>query len=207
MLDLGANVGGYTSAMLELKGIIHAFEACPKLAVGMRERFKNEPRVTVFQQGVSDHIYTETGLTVFNAWTLGKAGQPNKRHVSPGAIELVGAEPFDVEFTTVDAHVHGAMPVDFIKLDVDGYELRALKGAEKTIMQFRPNILIELGHIVEDIGDSNTELLAFIYHHLRYRLYDQEGQEMVFVEAPRWFPFSTTKDFAMIPYERSIEPK
>lgn len=209
MLDVGANVGGYTNTMLEHKGIIHAFEPCPALAAGMKERFKNEPRVLVYQYGVSNRIYREDNLTVYEAWTLGKAGEPNKRGTSLGALEMVGNTPFAVDFITIDAHLANRMvcrlaSVDFMKVDTDGHDYRVLQGALETIRQFRPNILIELGYLVEDVGDSNTEMLWFIFHILKYRIYDQEGRECKLEDAPRWFPHNTTRDYAMVPAEREL---
>lgn len=44
----------------------------------------------------------------------------------------------------------GMTRVDYIKLDIEGSELRALQGAEKTIRTFRPKLAIALYHKKED---------------------------------------------------------
>jgi FkbM family methyltransferase len=41
--------------------------------------------------------------------------------------------------------------LDFIKLDIEGYELQALQGAEQTIKKFRPKLAISLYHKYEDL--------------------------------------------------------
>ena len=43
--------------------------------------------------------------------------------------------------------------VDFIKMDIEGHELAALRGAEKTIRRFRPRLAISLYHRWEDYID------------------------------------------------------
>jgi len=40
--------------------------------------------------------------------------------------------------------------VDFVKMDVEGAELKVLKGAEKTIRRFRPKLAIALYHRIDD---------------------------------------------------------
>ena len=40
--------------------------------------------------------------------------------------------------------------IDFIKMDVEGAELRALRGAEQTIRTFRPKLAVSLYHKRDD---------------------------------------------------------
>jgi FkbM family methyltransferase len=57
-----------------------------------------------------------------------------------------------VQTTTIDDFVkeEGLQRVDFIKMDIEGAELRALRGAEQTIRLFRPKLAIFLCHNWED---------------------------------------------------------
>ena len=56
----------------------------------------------------------------------------------------------EVEVTTVDRLLDGT-PVDFIKLDVEGAEAAALRGAEQTLSRCRPALLISAYHRSEDL--------------------------------------------------------
>ncbi|MGE7090248.1 FkbM family methyltransferase [Lysinibacillus sp. NPDC048646] len=72
--------------------------------------------------------------------------------VNPGYTILdKGAEK--VKVTTIDEFVleNGLQSVDLIKLDIEGSELDALKGAYQSIRRFRPRLQICLYHKPEDL--------------------------------------------------------
>lgn len=52
--------------------------------------------------------------------------------------------------------------VDFLKLDLEGYELYALKGAEQTIHDQRPAILVEQNGLCERYGYTNYDLANWL---------------------------------------------
>ena len=57
-----------------------------------------------------------------------------------------------IEVDTIDNIVAGN-PVTFIKMDVEGVELQALKGAEQTIRQYKPILAISIYHKERDLID------------------------------------------------------
>ena len=65
--------------------------------------------------------------------------------------------------------------VDFIKIDVQGFELEVLKGAYKTLREYSPIICIE--EILPDLKDSET--YNFLIE-LNYQLVDRIGKELIF---------------------------
>ena len=105
-----------------------------------------------------------------------------------------------VALTTLDAVVAalGLSRVDFIKADVEGWELRLLHGGADTLRRFRPRLMLEL---VEDhlarAGDRLDDAFAFL-EKLGYAAFELvPGGELVPVAARR------DGDFWFIPREDS----
>jgi FkbM family methyltransferase len=87
------------------------------------------------------HNVNESNVVRFNAALSDKAGSCGL-HIVPentGAHWMEGSG--DTPVATIDGLNLGAC--DLIALDIEGAELLALKGAENTIRQYRPTLIIE----------------------------------------------------------------
>ena len=59
-------------------------------------------------------------------------------------------------------------PITFIKMDIEGAELNALKGAERIIKEYKPRLAICIYHKPEDVQEIPTLLLDYVPN---YKLY------------------------------------
>jgi FkbM family methyltransferase len=75
-----------------------------------------------------------------------------------------------VDITTIDKFVKANKigRVDFIKMDIEGAELSALKGAQETLKKFKPKLAICVYHKGEDIIEIPEYLISIIPE---YKLY------------------------------------
>jgi FkbM family methyltransferase len=67
-----------------------------------------------------------------------------------------------VQIVPLDKLVNGSQ-VDFVRMDVEGYEMNVLKGMERILKENRPRLFIEVHRDkLKDYGSSQTELLEYL---------------------------------------------
>lgn len=137
--DIGANVGYFLLYYItppRQPGIVHAFEPNPAALKTVQSLFVGHPRVRVHPVG------------------LGRADQVLEMNVVPGdtAIgsltrDLPNAKRIQIQVRNGDAYrrAHALELPDFIKMDVEGFEVEAFRGLVETIALKRPVILFEHG--------------------------------------------------------------
>lgn len=68
---------------------------------------------------------------------------------------------------------------DVIKIDVEGFELRVLKGAAETLKKFKPILIIEIfPFFLTKNGDSLDDIMTFL-HQVDYRKITRIGDDQV----------------------------
>jgi len=75
-----------------------------------------------------------------------------------------GEKKYDAKFVTLDNWIgeQKISAVDFIKIDVEGYEYPVLEGALNTLRSFRPVVMFELNELTLTLSDrSEDEYLRF----------------------------------------------
>lgn len=84
----------------------------------------------------------------------------------------------NIPVTSLDTTVDGK--VTFIKLDIEGAEYEALRGAERLIRQYKPKLAISIYHKLEDIWELPQLILSFCSDYIFYlRHYSLSSEETV----------------------------
>jgi len=137
-LDIGAYRGGVVRDMLRYapNGQHSAFEPVPAQAQYLRENF---PQVIVHAVALSDTTGTAQFHHVVSRPTY--SGLRAVRYPSPNEQVAV----IEVSVGRLDDLVPADMPVDFIKIDVEGAEYHVLRGGLATIKRRQPIIVFEHG--------------------------------------------------------------
>jgi FkbM family methyltransferase len=136
-VDVGANHGVYTWSLMLCGAITHAVEPNPALAGRIRSAAL--PRVTVHETAVGD----VAGSADLYIPLRQKRGRSRRNDPSATLLDQSGdGLRIPVKVSTLDSLQ--LAPVAFMKIDVEGYEEKALRGGWDTIVRDRPALLIEL---------------------------------------------------------------
>lgn len=160
VLDIGANAGYYALPLARLvgdAGRVIAFEPTPWALSKLEEnlRLNDMTNVYVERLAISDERAIRAitaGEAAFRAsWRLD--GSTNR--------SLTG----DASFMTLDEYAdeHRLPRIAFAKVDVDGYELRVIRGAQRTLARHRPSLLLEIGkYTMAELGDDPLDLARML---------------------------------------------
>jgi hypothetical protein len=85
-----------------------------------------------------------------------------------------------VPVTTVDGTVRalGLERLDFVKMDIEGSEVAALRGAAETLRRFRPRLLVET-HTVNGVATTEAVVESLKSHGYRTRVEVRGGAPVV----------------------------
>lgn len=165
-IDCGAHKGAvlkdFVNASPDATHI--AIEPMPDFAAGLRRDF---PTVTVHEVALSDHN-GEAQFTIVEGDLGSSSLEAEQAHVSADAR----TRKIDVKVVELDTLLAGDEgPFGLLKIDVEGTELAALRGARKLLARDHPTVLFE--HLATTPGTA--DLHAF-FTDLGYRIYDMLGE-------------------------------
>lgn len=142
---------------------VHAFEPVSYLYEISKENFilnKNLGETVINEYGLSDRV----GEALINVDSIRSA-------IVDGEKENAGTEK--IETTTIDRYAEekGISRLDFVLLDVEGYEFRVLKGMENLLKKGQPGDLIfEFSPSIKN-GASEADLISGFLRQFGYDLY------------------------------------
>ncbi len=174
IIDIGANIGETSLAFSKLTGEggkVFSFEPDPQTFIRLTEHLGiNECiNVTAINKGL--------GKTTGELFL--EEGQNNSggNRISPNQINS-GKK---IEITTLDHFltITNLEKIDFIKIDVEGYEYNVLLGAEASISKYRPVLFIEcVDDFLRDQGAS-AEMLTSFLEKQKYTLLNAENESII----------------------------
>lgn len=164
VLDIGANIGFYSIYLAEQTGVggkVFCFEPDAVNFKHLQKETKSYKQIELFQKAVA----TENGkLTLYTSDLL----NIDHRTYEPESY----SGKYDVEKIAIDNFIQNKFKVDFIKMDIQGFEMDALKGMTATLKantdlimltEFWPYGLLQAGSSAVEVFDFFTELEFKVY--------------------------------------------
>lgn len=197
VLDIGANVGAHAMILAELTGktgMVYAFEPTDWAYQKMvRNLFLNpQLKVMPIHAALTDPNGSPIPETISSSWDL--------------TLPLREANPLDAGYArstsgcsqySLDQWVQntGIEKVNVIKLDVDGFETRVLRGAVETLRKFKPRIICEWApHHFQNPKEPFQEMIHILVR-VGYEFYSLDGKKITesAEEIERAIPFGVLK--------------
>jgi FkbM family methyltransferase len=172
VLDIGANIGqsSYTFRKIFPNAQIHAFEPNPLIFEILRKNLKKS-KIQIYNLGLGQanstgkiYIpeYKKVLFTGLGSCTKEQAENYLKRNIINFNALKFSIFIQEIEIKTGDS-LH--FKPDFIKIDVEGFELGVLRGLMDTIKKYRPIVLVECSNSHYEV---NKLFNIYSYHNLEY---------------------------------------
>ena len=180
-LDIGANIGSVSLPLAKLfnNALIYSIEptnyAFNKLYKNLSINKNLKKQILINQLFVSDK---KDPKKVWSSWNFNK--NKNKHHKHKGNLKSIKAN----SRVSLDdfIKINEIKRVDFIKLDVDGYEMDFFKSGKKFFKKNKPVIFIELApYLYPEFGYSCFDLIKFIKK-IGYNFFDENLKKVTDIE-------------------------
>lgn len=157
-VDLGANIGIFSllaAKSIRAGGHVFAFDASPTEFAKLQKTvaWNHLDNLTAENLAVGDGSETEVEIFESVNWNGANSrigyGRVDDEEYTAQKVRCVSLDDYFANKTERP---------DFMKIDVDGYETRALRGAKRILDECRPVILIEMMWIAE-FSNSSPEMI------------------------------------------------
>lgn len=151
--DIGALMGYYTvfASVVCTEGEIHSFEMDPRFVQAIeRSLARNNNEATVVRRAISN----SSGQTVSYAGDVGLTAIASDESQTNG----------DAKTLALDDYVDGNTPPDVMKMDIEGFEYQALRGAEGMLERGYPETMFLEVHppMIRNYGNSVADILDLL---------------------------------------------
>jgi FkbM family methyltransferase len=172
VLDIGANIGqsSYTFRKIFPNAEIHAFEPNPLIFEVLRKNLKKS-KIQVYNFGLgqvnsTSKIYIPEYKNVLFTG-LGSCSQKQAENYLKRNIINFNSSKFSIFIQEIMIKTGDSLNFipDFIKIDVEGFEVGVLRGLMDTIKKHRPIVLVECSNSYYEV---NKLFNICSYHNLEY---------------------------------------
>ncbi len=177
---MGANIGYQTLefALIANKGgKVYAWEPHPSNYLALRTNLEQnglDSGVVTFNNAVGDDIYTIcfTSLVDHEQSVKGYFNNGDIRLPVNSKDTTCNSVKNEISVSTMRVDTVDVDRLDLIKIDVQGYEQKALNSALATILKFKPAIIIEFEELqMKRLKYGTVDIVNFIKNSMNYEVF------------------------------------
>ena len=165
-IDIGACIGDFTKELAKITTHrVYAFEPSPSNFKILRENTKDLSNVNIYKIAVSNQN-RDDGILYKCPTNLGM----NRMYKSDWCKG--GKAVYNVKVRPLDSMIiHYTGSIDFVKIDVEGFEHRVIMGMKQLLKWFHPFLMIEWHPpTMEEALSSPKALYDFLHYRLNYNM-------------------------------------
>ena len=179
IIDVGANIGMFSLSYASMfkNAEVHSFEPVPFIYKYLNKNLKLNPNL-------SSNIYTHN-LGLSNSVEQKQLSIPaphqHERYNYNLDIRLYsvlgqGRHKINAKFMPLDLWVDRShiKSLDFIKIDVEGYEYLVLEGAKETLKSFKPIVMFELNDMTITLSNRTADEYLHFAQKIGYQVFGLE---------------------------------
>ncbi len=169
IFDVGANIGDTAISYHQLfpAAKIYAFEPFPASFTSLSDRVSGISKIRTFQNGIADRsgkmkFYVNHNTSTNSLLVPQKMGLSSDKQVA-------NKNNIEVEVITIDnfCEANNIIAIDILKLDIQGGELAALKGAAKMLANKKINLIYTEAYFRQQYIDQPLlhEISTYLYQY------------------------------------------
>ena len=177
LIDIGANIGSVSlplakiftrSSIFSVEPTYYAFN---KLVTNLSLNPDLKKRIIAFNFLINNNNKTRN---VYSSWNFTNTGKKHSVHF--GSLKKINKK----NIISLDELIKKInKKIDFIKIDVDGFELKVLRSGAKYIKKFKPIIHLEFApYLHSGSNNSPVQLINYIKQKLNYNFYNEDFIEI-----------------------------
>ena len=205
MIDVGANCGYYSIRYSDVCKKIFAFEPVASTYKTLEANIYRNSIINIktLNYGLSEAA-GELLINLYNSSannSIFERNIPKEHSLKKIGTELIKLNSLDNLIAAKEVEIP-----DIIKIDVEGAELNVLKGAQKTISQYRPTILFEYSTSTALDAGYSKEILLDVLNLTNYKVYgipeDENDCNLIF---ERNFDKASLANLIFVPEELDLQ--
>lgn len=207
-VDAGANFGWYTTLFAKYagtRGEVHAFEPVPTTFENLRRNYElmgSPPNVRINNVALGE-AESDAVINLFPDEPIGHASLSDHGHAN--------AISFSCKIVRLDDYLetNQVSKVDFVKVDIEGAELKLLKGAERLFRQQAPPIfLMEMAlKQTKSFGYLPDDLIKFFRSRADYQFFKIDEISERLIEIDGFAPDDIGANVLCIPRDSGLSER